>query len=245
MRKLIHRIIFAIFSVILVSCAGTLSDEIRTEAIYADISIESNGIGASKAVVILRVGIASGNFIELSPNDSLLVLSSGHQKGLEEKRKMNNISYEVEFGSVDNGTEFIVSLERVKNLDAIGSKVILPDAFVIQYPTQDQIFAPNDQMQLRWFPANDKGKIFILATTSCSDVDGFPKSNPIKIELDDTGNATFSVSDLMGGIKLTAESSCSSQIDLIREHRGQVSPNYAGGQIIGKQIRSIDIFIVP
>ncbi|USE72011.1 hypothetical protein CTT31_23385 [Pseudoalteromonas maricaloris] len=137
----------ASISTFLTACTSeTESNLLKTNAISADISINSNGERA-RIVAELNVGDSFGSNVNLSEGDTLRAIVNGQTIQLIKDTDILDIDYEGRSSVVTGNSLYTIQLNRKKEENASAS-VELPLGFLILTPKQRKLF---DMMKILKF----------------------------------------------------------------------------------------------
>ncbi len=230
------------------ACSNTTSDNVTTEGIRADIDVFSDGVGRTLIDVELEVGSngIGSTSLELSPGDSLTVTANGIQKTMiEDASILGQFSYEASYDFDDGGTMFTVSFVRNNGISAPNSNVVLPDGFIVQSPTSNDVFGQADTIPIVWSPSGTpivptiqvSLSCFLNSTVMITDISGVTVTA-------DTGVANLPVGAVIPIGSLDTSRLCKGEVRLSRWRRGNLDPNYGeGGDITAQQIKTQQFFV--
>jgi hypothetical protein len=230
------------------ACSNTASENVTTEGIRADIDVFSDGAGRTLIDVQLDVGSngIGSTSLELSPGDTLTVTANGIQKTMiEDASILGEFSYEASYDFDDGGTMFTVSFARNNGINAPNSNVVLPDGFIIQSPTSNDIFGPADSIPIVWSPSGTSVLPTGQVSLSCflNSAVMITETNVVTIGAD-TGVANLPVAAVIPVGLLDTSRLCEGEVRLSRWRRGNLDPNYGeGGDITAQQIKSQQFFV--
>lgn len=230
------------------ACSNTASENVTTEGIRADIDVFSDGAGRTLVDVQLEVGSNGiGNTsLELSPGDSLTVMANGIQKTMtEDSSILGEFSYDAGFDFDDGGTLFTVSFVRNNGMSAPNSNVVLPDGFIVQSPTSNDVFGQADTIPIVWSPSGTPIVPTVNVSLSC-----FLNSAVMITDTSaatvtaDTGVANLPVAAVIPIGSLDTSRLCEGEVRLSRWQRGNLDPNYGeGGDITAQQYQTQQFFV--
>ena len=230
------------------ACSNTASENVTTEGIRADIDVFSDGAGRTLIDVQLDVGSngVGSTSIELSPGDTLTVTANGIQRTLREDASvLGEFSYEASYDFDDGGTMFTVSFSRNNGINAPNSNVVLPDGFIIQSPTSNDVFGPADSIPIVWSPTGTPIVPTGHVSLSCYMNSGLTITDSSAVSIGaDTGVANLPVAVVIPVGLLDTSRLCEGEVRLSRWRRGNIDPNYGeGGDITAQQIKSQQFFV--
>jgi hypothetical protein len=232
------------FVIALAACAQAKSGDVKTDAIYASISVDANGDGTSRARTSLKVGGSTSNtFLDLTDGDTLLASADTTQQVQRKESSLGVIWYDTTFSTAVADATYKISLMRTgaagscNATSAPNSHVTLPAPFTLTAPTAGSAVARTAAINVTWTgPAPEQ--MHLTAEGLC--VQPF--------SLDVPGGAT-SATIAAGALKdLDAKkpASCEVTIALSRSRNGVLDPNYgSGGRITATQSRSLSITSSP
>jgi hypothetical protein len=232
----------------LCGCSNTSSDNVTTQGIHADIDVFANGTGATFVDAELEVG--SDGFartsLELSPGDRLTVTANGMQKTMiEDMSIIGRFRYEASFDFDDAGTMFTVSLARDNGMNAPDSNVTLPDGFIVQSPSSNDVLAQTDDVAIAWTPSGTSIVPDIDVSLSCTTNSGIAFEDTDSVTLSsDTGVASLPVAAVIPIGTLDTGQLCEGEVRFSRWRRGNLDPNYGeGGDITAEHIERAQFFV--
>jgi len=246
--NLYRQIALVFFATAICACSNTSSDNVTTEGIRADIDVFSDGSGRTLIDVQLEVGSdgIGSTSLELGPSDSLTVTANGIQKTMiEDASILGEFSYEANYDFDDGGTLFTVSFVRNNGMSAPNSNVVLPDGFIVQSPTSNDVLGQADTIPIAWTPSGTSIVPTIQVSLSC-----FLNSAVMITDTSaatvtaDTGVANLPVAAVIPIGSLDTSRLCEGEVRLSRWRRGNLDPNYGeGGDITAEQIESQQFFV--
>ncbi|MCF2828025.1 MULTISPECIES: hypothetical protein [unclassified Pseudoalteromonas] len=137
----------ASISTFLTACTSeTESDLLKTNAISADISINSNGERA-RIVAELNVGDSFGSNVNLSEGDTLRAIVNGQTIQLIKDTDILDIDYEGRSSVVTGNSLYTIQLNRKKEENASAS-VELPLGFLILTPEAEKTFRYDEDIEI-------------------------------------------------------------------------------------------------
>jgi len=226
----------------LLACTNTESENIKTKGIHADIDISAYGNGQTEVGASLRVGSSSNTWLNLTGGDQLFALKGAEKKEMTERQLLGAVWYTATFDVDAAETEFAVAFERESDASAPNSHGALPAAFSLSAPVESTEFARTAEIVITWAPTvtGNSDRMHIFADGTCiqpydpADLDGDPgtftiPANAFKEPVDQ---------DLQG-------KTCEVTIEVRRTRPGQVDPAFEGGDVIGRQVRSVKIKSKP
>ena len=234
----------------LTACSSTDSNNVASEGVGANISVEAAGDGHSYVEAHLYVG-SGGLFhtdLQLENGDRLTVTAGEQTKILKEEHSFfGNYLYTTSFDVDDSETEFVVSFDRAVGTDATNSRVVLPASVDFTQPAVDEVFNLGEAIVIGWQGAKMTGTLGLSYSTSCPTLGGssvFSGSRSIS----DSGTYTVSTENLLGpaAAETPGGETCTTYLNLTRSNTGQLDPNFGeGGKITAKQVRERRISIRP
>lgn len=230
------------------ACSNTESENVTTEGIRANIDVFADGAGRTIIDVQLDVGSngIGSTSIELSPGDTLTVTANGIQKTMiEDSSILGEFSYQANYDFDDGGTMFTVSFARNNGINAPNSNVVLPDGFIIQSPTSNDVFGPADSIPIVWSPTGTSVLPTGQVSLSCFLNSGLMITDSSAVSIGtDNGVANLPVAAVIPLGSLDNSRLCEGEVRLSRWRRGNIDPNYGeGGDITAQQIKSQLFFV--
>src|SRR5256885_2639245 len=94
--------------------SSTQSKDVATDALYANVSVTSDGSGQSVATASLQVGgVTSNDFLDLSPGDTLVASEDGGSpQTMTREELLGAVFYQTTFGVDSAGTLFQIAFDR-------------------------------------------------------------------------------------------------------------------------------------
>jgi len=243
-----YRCSYIILAAALGGCSSTTSDNVTTQGINADIDVFANGTGMTFVDAELEVGNdgLARTSLELSPGDTLTVTANGIQKTMtEDMSVIGRFRYEASFDFDDAGTMFTVSFARDNGVSAPNSNVTLPDGFVVQLPTSNDVLAQADDIPIAWTPSGTSIVPDIEVSLACTTNSGLVFEDTDSVTLSsDTGVASLPVAAVIPIGTLDTSRLCEGQVRFSRWRRGNLDPNYGeGGDITAEHIERAQFFV--
>ena len=229
-------------------CSNTSSENVATQGINADIDVIANGSGTTFVDAELEVGSGGigATSLELAPGDTLTVTANGIQKTMtEDSSVLGRFRYIASFDFDDAGTMFTVAFVRNNGMNAPNSNVTLPDGFVVQSPTNIDVFGQADNIPIVWAPSGTSIVPSIQVSLSCTTTSGLMFTDTDAVALSsDTGVASFPVAGVIPIGTLDTTRLCEGEVDFSRWRRGNLDPNYGeGGDITAEQLERAQFFV--
>lgn len=227
----------------LAACESVDSEAIRTDAMYADITVETDGAGTASVGATLRVGGPTSNtFVELAGGDALRVKAGEQAADLAEQSFWEMHSYTADLPVDAEDTEYVVSFERSIDTSAPESTVSMPAPFDLvapEGPDGGTTFSrASDPITITWEPAEGGDDMVVEIDSDCTVHESFDLQG-------DPGTFTVEPGDLMTWDSM-AESTCSAEIHVLRMRAGQLDTAYGeGGTIQAIQRRIIEVRLAP
>jgi len=247
---LLRRFFFVLCCAAISGCSNTSSENVTTQGINADIDVVADGSGMT--VVTARLEVGSGGIgrtsLELGAGDNLTVMANGIQKPMTENSSvLGQFSYTASFDFDDADTTFTVSFSRANGMSAPNSNVALPDGFIVQSPTSNDVYRTSDSVQIVWAPAGTSIVPSVSVSLTCSLTSGLHISAFENVSLtSDTGVAVLPVAAVMPDGPLDTSKLCEGGVSLLRWRRGNLDPSYGeGGQITAEQAERAQFFVNP
>ncbi|MDH3352163.1 MAG: hypothetical protein OEM51_11505 [Gammaproteobacteria bacterium] len=230
------------------ACSNTTSENVTTQGIHADIDVFANGTGRTFVDAELEVGHdgLARTSLELSPGDRLTVTANGIQKTMiEDMSVIGRFRYAASFDFDDAGTMFTVSFTRDSGVSAPNSNVTLPEGFLVQSPTSNDVLAQADNVPIAWTPSGTSIVPDIEVSLSCATNSGLVFTDTDAVTLSsDTGVASFPVAAVIPIGTLDTSRLCEGEVRFSRWRRGNLDPDYGeGGSITAEHIERAQFFV--
>lgn len=232
----------------IVSCTEIDSRDLRSSGFHADIDVYS--AGNSQTNVWVRLSSGSGidaDEIDLSAGDQLFASVGGLSKTLVQDSGV----YLARFNTDEGGLDYVVALERSRDIDMPNSIVTLPSRFDILAPDAGELFNAGDTLNVAWSPLSPAARATVSYTGSCVSA---VSRNPIHFgryfEVSDNGAHSVPVNSVLNVFGDQSEfdrgSFCSLQISVETKNIGTLDPNYGkGGSISATQTRTVTVQVKP
>lgn len=229
-------------------CSNTTSENVTTQGIHADIDVFANGTGTTFVDAELEVGNdgLGRTSLELSPGDRLTVTANGIQKAMiEDMSVIGRFRYEASFDFDDAGTLFTVSFARDNGVNAPNSNVTLPDGFLVQSPTSNDVLSQADSIPIAWTPSGTGIVPDIDVSLSCTTNSGIAFEDTDSVTLSsDSGVASLPVAAVIPIGTLDTSRLCEGEVRFSRWRRGNLDPSYGeGGSITAEHIERAQFFV--
>ena len=211
------------------------SDDVATDAIYANFSVNAEGDGASHVLATLRVGGPSSNtYLDLTDYDSLMASVNDTAKGMTQSGN----AYVTTFPFDAEDTPFRVSFLRshapdaeCAGVSAPNSTVTLPRPFSITAPAQDASISRASDLTFTWSDSGESDDMSWALDGPCI------QYMADSIEND---NGSFTIPEDTILLVSTAMTSCTATLRIYRTRQGELDPNYGeGGTISAAQTRAV------
>ncbi|MCF6436714.1 hypothetical protein [Pseudoalteromonas sp. MMG022] len=215
------------------STETTNSNDVKTEAIWSDIYVTSNG-NDSRVIAELNVSSRKGNNLNLVSGDKLSVTANSTTKDMEKDVDFFDIDYRVTFPYFAQDTEYEIKLYRAEEQITLKSKVTLPQAIDILAPQTEQTFPVDEVLDLRWIKATspkDNESLKITISSVCKNGDEEISSSHILSDVEDDGKKSidFEALELFKNEKLNNNFDCTVNFEFERRRYGTTDSRYASG----------------
>lgn len=222
-------------------CAETISSEnVRTEGLYEQVNVETNGDGTTRIAVTLRVGGALSNlYPAIGIADRLEARVGGKLAELVfDKGIVSLPSYRGEVQGDPGGKAFEILFTRSGNTSATGTRVTMPPSFTISSPAEDTTLSlSHPALSLAWGPPSAEPMSWRIEGDCIVSDSG--SSSP------DTGRAELTLRPAPTDAGAPA-GGCKAKIFLERTGRGVIDPAFGqGGAIQATQRRERVVQITP
>lgn len=227
----------------LIACESVDSEAIRTDAMYADITVETDGAGTATVGTTLRVGGPTSNtFVELAGGDALRVKAGEQAADLTEQSFWEMHSYSADLPIDAEDTEYVIAFERSIDTSAPESMVSMPAPFDLIAPEApeggDTFSRDADPITITWEPAEGGDDMIVEVESDCTVHETFALQG-------DPGTFTIEPGDLMTWDSM-ADTTCSAEIHVLRSRAGQLDAAYGeGGTIRAIQRRIVEVRLAP
>ncbi|MEJ6476244.1 hypothetical protein [Pseudoalteromonas piscicida] len=216
------------------STESTTSDVVKTEGIWADIRLTSDG-DRSRVVTEFNVNRSTGANIVLSDNDKVQATVGNETKVLEMDEDFFDIDYQGYFSQTSQGIEFKLELMRDKENETLTSVVNLPSKVTLYAPVTST-FKLQEQILIEWKAASEPNTILELDFSStCTSNTNDPFSFGYNVKLDDSkGQYNLELSDVAWFEDETIDKSkpCKSYVTLSRKRNGTIDSRFKSGSTI-------------
>jgi len=220
-------------------CAKTDSSDLLTTGIYAAISAQANGDGATHVYATLYVGTPDRlNFVDLTGDDQLIAQHGAQEMVMSETTLLNIVSHHAQFNGPDNeGDQFQVAFERSVDNGAPNSIATLPGKFAFTTPPTTASRA--QPVTLSWSPIDS-------ATPMRWDAQGDCINNVGTNIIVDSGSLTIPANAFVKRTGQMIADNCVVTVSITRAQLGQLDPGYGkGGLVEGQQIRKVMLMSTP
>ena len=213
----------------LTGCTETVeSTDIKTSGIFPQIVVTAEDKGTSELSVTLKVGGSNSNtYLDLKGDDRLTATVDGKTVELDQSGN----SYRQTFDTIEEGTEFTISLERGEaDESALNSTVKLPAPFDFELPGTE--FSRLQQVDYSWDPPTDGDDVRVQLMGGCIVSGGFYEPDDGAAKLAPSTITTF---------KDDEAKSCTVTMAISRKLLGTLDPAFQkgeGGSIQAVQVRS-------
>lgn len=144
------------------------------------------------------------------------------------------VHYNGHLDDVPEGAEYTVSLLRDSGTEALESTVVMPEAFELLSPLENQTLSrSSDPVQLEWLPAEVGVAVEVDVTTTCADESEYHYRTTVA---EDTGALQLEAGEIDSP---QLSGSCSTTLTLTKARLGQLDSAYAGGTISARQVSTV------
>jgi hypothetical protein len=227
----------SILALLLVGCSDVKSSSIKTNGIFAGISVTVDGTVANVAAT-LRVGDALSNtYVDLDEGDSLEATNGEETQVLEHTSFIGFHSYTSEFEGTAPDTEYIISFNRASDTSAPNNVVSIPEPLAITVPSGNQAYQLSSQLDIHieW----DSTTSDVVVISIDGDCIGFYLSD----EITDAGSHDIPFSAIEPYDDTTG--SCTAIITVERRKVGELDAAFGNGRIYSSQKDTVGIDIDP
>ncbi len=219
-------------------CTTTESSSVLTSGIYASITAETTGNGKTDVSASLFVGNPVGlNFVELTGDDSLVVVYGDQSKTMVETRVLNTVAHHAELATDAEGAQFEVVFDRAIDDGAPSSIATLPAKFDIT--TAITTASRASDLMVQWAPAGGADPMRWSAHGDCIE----DESDTSTV---DEGAFVIPANLLHKRTGDNVADTCAVTVTIRRSKAGLLDPHYGkGGTIAGVQARSITFTSTP
>lgn len=241
MKKVIRLVGLLAVGVALAGCSEDVdSDDVGTDAVYANISVVATGDGTSTVTTYLRVGGPNSNtYLDLTDYDALIAYVNGTSKGMSQSGNgyVTTFPYEAE------DTPYRVSFVRTPPPDgecagrsAPNSTVDLPAPFGLTSPVQDSSISRASALSIQWSASGETDAMSFSVDAPCLQYYADNIEN-------DNGSFTIPANTLM--VVGSSNAACTATLTVHRTRDGELDPNYGeGGTINASQRRAVQFTTV-
>ncbi|KZN34091.1 hypothetical protein N474_22480 [Pseudoalteromonas luteoviolacea CPMOR-2] len=221
-----------VVSTLLLGCSTstTESENVKTEAIWADIYVTTQG-ESSRVIAELNVSSRNGNNIQLSDKDKLEARAAGVTKELEQDDDFFDIDYRAVFNIAEKDTQFSVRLVRGESNETLETTLKLPAPFTIITPQKNQSFFRKETLEINWTPDDATDTSLDLALTiTCKNNEGNDTSTGTTVRnIDDDGSYSINLESLDGLVDplLNTKKMCEGQVFMERIRHGVLDSKFA------------------
>ncbi|MCF7516485.1 hypothetical protein L3V43_23195 [Pseudoalteromonas sp. L23] len=189
--KTFKRLMTAVsMSVLFTACTSeTESDLLKTSAISADISVNSNG-ERTRIVAELNVGDSFGSNVNLSDGDSLKAIVNGQAIPLIKDTDILDIDYEGKSSVVAGNSQFTIRLDRKKE-DNASASVELPLSFSILAPDTVKTFQYDENIKIITDGIDSSSETSLIVSYSCPNKTGGLLTGSFSTNFGNSTHTTF------------------------------------------------------
>ncbi|AUJ71866.1 hypothetical protein [Pseudoalteromonas sp. NC201] len=224
----------ALASLIGCSTESTQSDVVKTEGIWADIRVTSNG-DTSRVVTEFNLNNSSGANIILSEGDSVVAKLGNEKKQLEKDDDLFDVDYQGYFTATEKDTELTLEFLRDKEDETLTSKVRLPTPIKLYSPVSEQ-FNRNDDLLVEWKPESDINTTLLISLNStCIANNGASHFVNFESEISESsGQYKILLGELTGfdNEALDKTKPCETTVKLFRIRKGTIDSKFKPGSRI-------------
>ena len=228
-------------------CESVASEDIDTDAVYADIELVAAGDGSTTVRAALKVGGSLSNtFLDLSDGDTLIAYQGDDARRLSRHDSiLGDVRYESRFDVDAADTPFEIAFLRSHSgggtcemVSAPSSTVTLPAPFEVDVSDASAgISRAADDLVVRWSPAASEAMDLTFSGDCVESVS--------LVSSPDAGMAVLRAGSLKTREDHDGES-CQIGVALERHRSGDLDPNYGeGGRIVAVQRRSASVPSTP
>ncbi|TMO79059.1 hypothetical protein [Pseudoalteromonas aurantia] len=235
---------------LLTACSSetTESAAVKTEAIWSDIYITSNGQN-SRVIAELNVSGRNGNNLKLTNGDELRATVGSTVKVLEEDDSdAFDIDYRAIFDVAVGESEFLVQLNRVSENKILTNTLTLPPQYQILAPQAGQLYNKDASLDVEWTKSGANDQFSIEFHTECTKNDGDKVSSTTTFDnVSDDGDFTINLSniELYKDVQVNTDHDCNGSLLLQRLRHGQIDPAYVNNsRTFATQERRLDNLII-
>lgn len=235
---------------LLAACSSetTNSEDIKTEAIWSDIYVTSNG-ETSRVIAELNLAHRNGNNLKLTNGDNLRAIVGSTVKTLQEDNSdAFDIDYRAIFDVAVGDTKFTVELNRASENKVLTNVLTLPPQYQILAPQPGQLFDKTDSIEVEWTQSGAGDQFSIVMDIECKKKNGDPlTSSTIFDNVADDGAFTITLSNiaLFDDVLIDTQRNCEAVLKFERKRHGQVDSGYVNNsRTFAAQERALDNIII-
>ncbi len=214
----------ASISTFLTACISeTESDLLKTNAISADISINSNGERA-RIVAELNVGDSFGSNVNLSGGDTLRAIVNGQTIQLIKDTDILDIDYEGRSSVVTGNSLYTIQLNRKKEENASAS-VELPLGFLILTPEAEKTFRYDEDIEIHIDGVDSASEASLIVNYACPNNMGGLVTGSFSTQFGSSTSKTFNAksASLIDLDQIKTSKPCEFDIEVQRVRTGSFS----------------------
>lgn len=227
------------------SSESTNSDNVKTEGIWAGISVLNEG-SFNNINVEFNVGGRNGTNLILTGNDQVTASLGDTTIVLSKDDDFFDVDYEGAIPNSEQNNQFIIALNRPNDTSAPNSRVTMPRPFSIIYPGEDMVFTQLADIGVYWdvnrqqvrqqkssVVANDSPAVpqmELFQSASCKTSADETVSFSLTETVDDSGRYTSSFLSTIEGVDWSK--GCDLTFSLERKEFGDLDSAYQQGGFI-------------
>ena len=223
----------------LAACSSLSSEDLDTDGMHADITIEAHGDGRTQVRASLRAGDAGSlTWVELDDGDRLFAQNGVERAQLSER----NDAFEMyEYAAALDGdrpeSPVRVELRRAQFADAKDSQATLPAPFTVRTEVGGRaLVAGVDAVPLRWGQGSGDNVSVRISGDCLLDYDSGP--------MPDSGAVVLPPQALEPWSSDAAGESCVATVQVRRVRGGTLDPAFESGRITAAQVRAVPLRVV-
>ncbi|MBK7865383.1 MAG: hypothetical protein IPJ65_43660 [Archangiaceae bacterium] len=238
------RALFAVTTALsLLTCRTESLSAVETKDVTAGISALTRGDGSTEVSATFRKGATSLTFLQLTVDDTLTATTGTTTREMSELSLLGVVSYSASFDVDAEGTQFKVSLQRMKDSGAPSSVATLPAAFTVT-PLGGSFSRAASGPKVEWSNAGSDPMELSITGDCITQLDAQLPSGAVDYTVAAGALKKRAATTADGGM-VQIPDSCTATATVSRNKAGQLDPGYGSGGVVGIQRRTATFTTAP
>jgi hypothetical protein len=233
------------------STSGPDGGPVPTSRMTIDLRVISSADNPGTAVVRanLNDGKVLGKSYRLDGGDYFRACISGLCRNMADNDSLDSPDYIARF-DYQAGVDYVIAFNRLEGGNAPDSRVVLPPAFTIVTPANQQQVTDGDTVIVSWTPTGAPARASLTYNADCTFVGGTHSysGGALSDDANADGREPVSINPIVELARSGTTSTltrCSIDVIVSHEQQGRIDPAYRTGTARGIVSRKVNLVYIP